>query len=112
MAQRRSAFLRDQDDVIDRIGIEHGLRHHNEENRSVDFKPPHFRFIVTRPSILLQDGPSSRKLAASKSVCFCRIRACVAAHSVQHCLHSHHTCSFSITIPVPTATGSIPSLSY
>uniref|UniRef100_A0A7S3L7I7 NAD(P)-binding domain-containing protein n=1 Tax=Amphora coffeiformis TaxID=265554 RepID=A0A7S3L7I7_9STRA len=67
VAHRRNSFLQDQDAAIDRIGIEHGLRKYNDENRSVSMAPPHFRFIVTRPSVLLQDGPSSKKLAASKS---------------------------------------------
>lgn len=69
VAQRRIAFLQDQDATIHRIGVEHGIRTYNDENRSVNMAPPHFRFIVTRPSVLLQDGPSSKKLAASKSVC-------------------------------------------
>ena len=68
VAHRRNTFLQDQDAVIDRIGIEHGLRKYSDENRSLNMAPPHFRFIVTRPSVLLQNGPSSKKLAASKSV--------------------------------------------
>jgi hypothetical protein len=68
MAQRRGPFLQDQDAAIHRIGMEHGLCTFNDENGSVYLSPPHFQFIVTRPSVLLQDGPSIRKLAASKSV--------------------------------------------
>lgn len=69
VAHRRSAGVQDQDAAIHRIGMEHGLRRFNDENRSVNLAPPHFRFIVSRPSVLLQDGPSSKKLSASKSVC-------------------------------------------
>ncbi|GAX24503.1 hypothetical protein FisN_18Lh055 [Fistulifera solaris] len=55
-------------DAVNFIGREHGiLATSQEDGDDCEEKPPHFSFIVTRPTVLLRDGPSSRKLAPSKS---------------------------------------------
>lgn len=76
VAQRRNFFLRDQDAVVRKIASEHMLRNRQQHNKNEDGNTttPHFAFVVTRPTVLLQDGPSSKKLSASKSV------------SVHHCI--------------------------
>lgn len=94
-ARRRCAFTKDQDAVVRYIAAQHGLRQPKQSNpiigpekrssvgqRSIkaddqssvtrtdccdDALPPHFSFIVTRPTILLKDGPPSKTLSASKS---------------------------------------------
>lgn len=58
-------------DAVNFIGHEHGMfastaKEEEEEDHSGD-KRPHFSFIITRPTVLLRDGPSSRKLAPSRS---------------------------------------------
>ena len=67
--RRRDQFMLDLDAVMKRIATEHGLRtstNNNDENQNP--KAPHFSFLVTRPTILLQNGPGCKRLFASKSV--------------------------------------------
>jgi hypothetical protein len=51
------------------------------DDDNVDKETPsaHFSFIVTRATVLLKDGPSTKKLAASKSVrtCVCTTKTCI-----------------------------------
>jgi hypothetical protein len=96
VAHRRNHFLRDQDAVIRQIAIEHGLasavtttkgkadrengknKNHRNDNDGSDEEeedgketpstPANFSFIVTRATVLLKDGPSTKTLLASKSV--------------------------------------------
>lgn len=58
-SKQRSANLQDMDAAIQFICAQH--RAHSQEKVS-------FQYIVTRPSFVLRDGPSTKKLAASKSV--------------------------------------------
>jgi hypothetical protein len=90
VAQRRNLFLRDQDAVVRKIASEHKLLRSSSRQKQQQQQhkgggeaqdgcsaasttmtattTPHFAFVVTRPTVLLQDGPSSKKLSASKSV--------------------------------------------
>jgi hypothetical protein len=97
VAHRRNHFLRDQDAVIRQIAMEHGLVNStvttktksdkendkdqkdddgdgdddNEEEPDGKETPSlsaNFSFIVTRATVLLKDGSSTKTLAASKSV--------------------------------------------
>lgn len=89
---QQSPFLKDQDAALHEIAMAHGLvsstvtkkkkTKKGKENTSASSSatddpaetatkavpPPNFSFIVTRPTVLLRDGPSSRKLSASRSV--------------------------------------------
>lgn len=71
--RKRSLFLQDQDAVIHFIDSQHRTKQRNSSNSSSDGQenPPArralFSYIVTRPGVL-RDGPSTKKLAASKSV--------------------------------------------
>jgi hypothetical protein len=89
-AHRRNHFLRDQDAVVRLVARQHGLLasaatvekendadtnkddkdEHDQDNDDDDKEPTtaDFSFIVTRATVLLKDGPPSKKLAASKSV--------------------------------------------
>jgi hypothetical protein len=73
---KSSPFLKDQDAALKQIAVENGLvasstssiagsTPNSEEKEN---EAPKFAFIVTRPPALLRDGPSTRKLSASRSV--------------------------------------------
>ena len=91
----RSLALQDQDAVVQEIARQHRRRRRNRGNKensttsklsSIDAKNdddknqtasdpqqvplerPHFAYILTRPTTLLKDGPSTRTVAASRSV--------------------------------------------
>ena len=67
--RRRDQFMLDLDSVMKRIAEEHGLRPcKSNQSKDVDQLRPHFSFVVTRPTILLQNGPGCKRLFASKSV--------------------------------------------
>jgi len=96
VSYRRSLFLQDQDAVVRTIANEHGVGTPAAQSASVDRKSmasssgsaagggdeddsekendgiggaaAHFSFIITRPTVLLNDGPATKKLSASKSV--------------------------------------------
>ena len=85
---QQSPFLKDQDNALQHMAIAHGLRKpkpsgnvkgkssksgkaqstdpSDKELQPIE-SPPHFDFIITRPTILLRDGPSTRNLSASRS---------------------------------------------
>ena len=76
-ARRGDNFTRDLDDAMKKIAIEHCLRPIKEKIKSDDKTkvpeqinpdPPEFAFLVTRPTVLLQNGPGCKRLFASKSV--------------------------------------------
>ena len=83
---RRSAScltVEDQDAVVQEISMQHRGRHNakkalkNNEDHDNDTKEnsaddvehrASFSYIITRPTAFLKDGPSVKKVAASKSV--------------------------------------------
>ncbi|KAL7566653.1 hypothetical protein ACA910_017719 [Epithemia clementina (nom. ined.)] len=66
--RRRDQFMIDLDAVMKRIAVEHGMRpRQNVENQDPNPEQPNFSFVVTRPTILLQNGPGCKRLFASKS---------------------------------------------
>jgi hypothetical protein len=64
VTKRGNQSLRDQDAIIQFINAQHNS--HEKENASPNCKPS-FSFLITRPTVLIKDGPSIKKLAASKS---------------------------------------------
>lgn len=82
-AGERSLALRDQDAAVQEMARQHRRRrrgNHNKENAKsagVESSPPlerpHFAYILTRPTTLLQEGPSTRTVSASKSVRACSL---------------------------------------
>jgi hypothetical protein len=113
VAQRRNLFLRDQDAVVRKIASEHKLlrssrqqQQHKDETDGCSTTMtaaaiPHFAFVVTRPTVLLQDGPSSKKLSASKSVSVC-IKKKNQVLSVENtCPHTPYLTLFSPTTQQP-----------
>lgn len=61
VAHRRNAFLKDQDAIISFIASQHACVEEADDQ-------PTFSFIVTRPTVLLKEGPAGhKKLKASKS---------------------------------------------
>ena len=67
---KQSPFLKDQDAALHHIAVSHGLKKTAgpDPNGAKENQQPNFSFIITRPTVLVRDGPSSRKLAASRSV--------------------------------------------
>jgi hypothetical protein len=61
---RRNQSLRDQEFIIRYISEQHNQ---DKENSSINYSKPSFSFLITRPSVLTKEGPSIKKLAASKS---------------------------------------------
>lgn len=55
-------------DAVNFIGRQHGVyvSTQKDDDHSKE-QLPGFSFIITRPTVLLRDGPSSRKLAPSRS---------------------------------------------
>jgi hypothetical protein len=83
-ATGRTLQLTDHDGVMQYLAMEHG-RHsaklrlagdryngkpEGQKGSSPDPspRPPHFHYLVTRPTVLVKDGPASKRLCASKSV--------------------------------------------
>jgi NmrA-like family len=75
-ATGRTLQLTDHDGVMEYLAMEHGRYAANKRNPEVrksqptDSSPrhPHFHYLVTRPTVLVKDGPASKRLCASKSV--------------------------------------------
>lgn len=67
--RKRSAYLQDVDAAIQWIHSQHDRKKKADEVKEQDRKVrlPLFPYIVTRPGVL-REGPSTKKLAASKSV--------------------------------------------
>jgi len=85
--RRGDRFVQDLDSAMKKIAVEHCLRPASTKNKNKaaaetekdkeDVKsqeatqeatnPPHFAFLVTRPTVLLQNGPGCKRLFASKS---------------------------------------------
>lgn len=49
---------------------------------TLDTTPPHFDFVITRPTVLIKEGPSTQALSASKSVRFDSIIQAVSCLSL------------------------------
>ena len=89
----RSLALQDQDAVVQEIARQHRRRRRNRGNKEnttkgciidgtndnakkqdagdlleLPLERPHFAYILTRPTTLLKDGPSTRTVSASRSV--------------------------------------------
>jgi len=69
-AGEKSQAVLDQDAAVQEMARQHSKRRRNtKENNNQDaLERPHFAYIVTRPTALLKEGPSTRTVAASKSV--------------------------------------------
>jgi len=74
-AGEKSQAMLDQDAAVQEMARQHKRRRRTKENNNnnhpddeAPLERPHFAYIVTRPTALLKEGPSTRTVAASKSV--------------------------------------------
>ncbi|GKY99705.1 hypothetical protein MPSEU_000924500 [Mayamaea pseudoterrestris] len=70
VTKRGNQSIRDQDFIVKFINAQHQPdEQENVEGSSSnnDSTKPLFSFLITRPTVLIKDGPSSKKLAPSKS---------------------------------------------
>jgi NmrA-like family len=77
-ATGRTLQLTDHHGVMEYLAMEHGRYQYAAHQRNPEVRkrqstdssprPPHFHYLVTRPTVLVKDGPASKRLCASKSV--------------------------------------------
>ena len=69
VAKFNNPFLADQEAALQHLAGQHRGRARDRSNdENDDASDPNFSYIVIRPSVLMRDGPSMRKLSASRSV--------------------------------------------
>lgn len=89
----------------------------NTTNEDEEFVRAHFSYIITRPTALLKDGPSTKKVAASKSVRFLPATLCCVRRPLSYLLflklkprlHFLHNVMICCSL-YPTATWSVSHL--